>query len=469
VSRGFLAKLVRNIKEGQIIYWTQGLCPKHEKSLALGGRGLEGLDRASCPSANFNDRVLKPIAASLGAKLVFCNIRDVCIRSEDGRNCLPATVEEAERLAEVIGVIAELAHLKGSKFFFQNCGGKSITKMLIPKIKKVELSAPTIAFVNEDSYHLSFYGYQCNVCFFTRKLQEYQNYLDLQNIYEDIWKAAGDDPMMFTFDELLNWARPLEMVVDHRNKTPEMMEVLQNEWKAFGQSKIAPLHRAYKINRLKRKLEVLTESSDDTGEQEKDLGMEITRLESETLKERIQRKEEEDRKKEEAATVAKAKRDRNRNQRKEEEDRKKEEAATVAKAKRDRNRAEKEAEEAQRAERAATKASECDAKWTAEVDASIESMLDGGVSFKKIASKLGNGLTENDIKGRWYDHLKEASGIIKPPVQTGFPSRITWTEDDDASIVRMRADNISYAKIASKLGNGLKRNDIKNRWIRHLK
>jgi DNA repair exonuclease SbcCD ATPase subunit len=188
-------------------------------------------------------------------------------------------------------------------------------KTLIPKIKKVESSAPTIAFVNEDSYHLSFYDYSCNVCFFTQKLQEYRIYLDLQNIYEDLRKAAGDDPMMFTFDELLNWARPLEMVVDHRNKTPEMMEVLQNEWKAFGQSKIAPLHRAYEINRLKRKLEVLTESSDDTGEQEKDLGMEITRLESETLEERNQRKEEDDRKKEEA-----------RKRKEEEDDRKKEEA-----------------------------------------------------------------------------------------------------------------------------------------------
>ena len=106
--------------------------------------------------------------------------------------------------------------------------------------------------------------------------------------------------------------------------------------------------------------------------------MEITRLESETLEEH--------------------------NQRKEEEDRKKEEAATVAKAERDRNRAEKEAEEAQRAERAAAKASERDAKWTAEVDASIESMIDGGVSFSKIASKLSNGRTEADIKNRGIEN-----------------------------------------------------------------
>ena len=440
-SRGFLAKLVRNIEEGQIIYWTQGLCPNHEKSLALGGRGLEGLDRESCPSANFNDRVLKPIAASLGAKMVYCNIRDVCIR--DGVNCLPATTEEAKRLAEVIGVIAKLAHQKTSKFIFQNCGGKSIKMTLIPKIKKVESSAPTIVFVNEDSYHLSFYDYLCNRCFFTRELQEYRIYLDLQNMYEDLKKAAGDDPMPFTFDELLNWASPLVMVVDHRNKTPEKMEVLQNEWTAKGLVKIAPLHRSFEIKRLKEKLEMLTEASDDTAEQKKDLEMEITRLESETLEER--------------------------NQRKEEEDRKKEEAATVAKAERDRNRAEKEAEEAQRAERAAAKALERDAKWTAEVDASIESMLDGGVTFKKIASKLGNGLTENDIKNRWHRKLKKSSGIIKPFVQSGVPSSISWTEDVDATIVRMRTDGDSFPKIASELGNGLAENDIKNRWYRHLR
>jgi flagellar biosynthesis GTPase FlhF len=212
---------------------------------------------------------------------------------------------------------------------------------------------------------------------------------------------------------------------------------------------------------------MLTEASDDTAEQKKDLEMEITRLESETLEERNQRKEEEDRKKEEAATVAKAERDRNCAEKEAEE------AQSVAAkiAERDRKRAEKEAEEAQRVAKAAAKAAERDAKWTAaaEVDASIESMINGSVSFSKIASKLGNGLSTSDIKNRWYDHLKESSGITKPPVKAGRHSNITWTADVNALIVRMRADDISFAKIASKLGNGLKRSDIKNRWNRHLK
>ena len=62
------------------------------------------------------------------------------------------------------------------------------------------------------------------------------------------------------------------------------------------------------------------------------------------------------------------------------------------------------ADSVQRVAKAAAKADEHDPKWTAEVDASIESMINGSVSFSKIASKLGNGLSTNDIKGRWYDH-----------------------------------------------------------------
>ncbi len=54
-------------------------------------------------------------------------------------------------------------------------------------------------------------------------------------------------------------------------------------------------------------------------------------------------------------------------------------------------------------------------------------------------------------------------------MQPGVKSRITWTADVDASIVRMRADDISFAEIASELGNGLSKSDIGNRWNRHLK
>ena len=65
--------------------------------------------------------------------------------------------------------------------------------------------------------------------------------------------------------------------------------------------------------------------------------------------------------------------------------------------------------------------------------------------------------------------MKKSSSITKPPVQTGFPSHIIWTDVIDATIVRMRTDGDSFTKIASKLGNGLTKNDIQNRWNRHLK
>ncbi len=160
-----------------------------------------------------------------------------------------------------------------------------------------------------------------------------------------------------------------------------------------------------------------------------------------------------------------AERDRKRSEKEAEEG-----AQRVAKVvERNRKRAEKEAEEAQRVTKAAAKVAKGDAKWTAEVDASIESMLNSGVSFLKIALKLSNGLSEMDIKNRWYRVLKKSSSIIKPAVQSGYPSRITWTADVDATIARMRMDGDSFPKMALKLGNGLSTNDISNRWNRHLK
>ena len=107
-------------------------------------------------------------------------------------------------------------------------------------------------------------------------------------------------------------------------------------------------------------------------------------------------------------------------------------------------------------------------EWTEEADASIIRMIKEKLSYPKIASKLGNGLSKKDVQRRW-ERLSKSSGIIKPAVQPGIPSRITWTEDADATIVRMRADDISFAKIAAELGNGLSKNDVQNRWTRHLK
>jgi hypothetical protein len=247
---------------------------------------------------------------------------------------------------------------------------------------------------------------------------------------------------------MLEWAQPLDGIKDHSNMPAETTNAYDAEYKKRCVFRGANFVRAIRLKWLESRLVNLNvdlELARNEASHKRVTALEIEidvmkadkiALETQTAEQRVgAEKEVED----EAQRAAKA-------------------------AERNCKRAEKEAEEeAQRAEKAAQR----DAKWSAEVDASIESMIKGGVSFSKMASKLG--LKENDTKSRWHTKLKKSSGIIKPPVQTGFPSRITWTEDVDASIVRMRADDISYAKIALKLGNGLVRNDIINRWNRHLK
>ena len=60
--------------------------------------------------------------------------------------------------------------------------------------------------------------------------------------------------------------------------------------------------------------------------------------------------------------------------------------------------------------------------WTADLDDAIVRMVGDSVSYKDIASELGNGLNKNDITHRWNNHLKKSSGIIKPHVIQGRKS-----------------------------------------------
>ena len=62
----------------------------------------------------------------------------------------------------------------------------------------------------------------------------------------------------------------------------------------------------------------------------------------------------------------------------------------------------------------------------------------------------------------------KSTSIIKPPVQRGRPGSITWTVEVDGANLRMIVDGYSCAKISSELGNGLKKN-INNRWTWYLK
>jgi flagellar biosynthesis GTPase FlhF len=276
-----------------------------------------------------------------------------------------------------------------------------------------------------------------------------------------------------TFSQMLEWAQPLNGIKDHSNTPAETTNAYDADYKKRCVIRGANFQRSKRLKWLHDRLVNLNvdlELARNEASHERATALEIeidvmkadtNVLESQTAEQHVAayalRDRERDRKR-----AAKELAEEARRAEKEAED----EAKSVAKAERDRKRAaEKAEEEAQRA----AKVVERDARWTPVVDAEIERMIDEGYSYDKIASKLGNGLKMHDIKNRWNRHLNKLSSIIKPAVQTGFPSSITWTADVDTTIVRMRADDISFAKIASKLGNGLKRSDIKNRWNRHLK
>ena len=232
---------------------------------------------------------------------------------------------------------------------------------------------------------------------------------------------------------MLEWAQTLDGIKDHSNTPAETTNAYDADYKKRCVIRGANFHRSKRLKWLHNclvNLNVDLKLARNEALHERVTALEIeidvmkadkNVLESQTAEQCVAAYA-----LEEAQRVAKiAERDRKRAENETEE------AQRVAKiaakiAKRDSKRAEKEAEdEAQRVAKAAAKAAERDAKWTGEVDASIESMINGSVSFSKIASKLGNGLSTNDIKNRWYDHLKESSGITKPLVKPGPKSSIT--------------------------------------------
>jgi hypothetical protein len=360
----------------------------------------------------------------LATGIMFCNFRGKCKRKPDGKNCMDPTPEEAIEIVEVIIAFARLADALRGAVVLQICGGKQASKVMLPELKKrMKSSCVGIIILNKNSLHMSHYG-RINPCvFFTKELQQYLVYKDFHQLHLSLAKALNQLKTMgiledstITFSQMLEWAQPLNGIKDHSNTPAETTNEASHE----------------RVTALEIEIDVMKADKNV--------------LESQTEEQRVTAYA-----LEEAQRVAKiSERDRKRSEKEAEE------AQRVAKiAERDPKRAEKEAEEAKRVAKAAAKAAERDAKWTAEVDASIESMINGGVSFSKIASKLGKGLTTTDIKNRWYKVLKKSSCIIKPAVQSGFPSRFTWTEDVDASIVRMRMDGDTFEKIASELGNGL--------------
>ena len=216
---------------GEKFYWCQGLCDCYTKSLMSSfGKTLVGIDRAQCPSAQFNDQILVKIAQALATGIMFCNFRGECTRKPDGKNCMDPTPEEAIEIVEVIIAFARLADALRGAVVMQICIGKHASSVMLPKLKEsMEASGVRIIILNENSFHMSHYGRINSLVFFTKDLQQYLVYKDFHQLYLSLAEALEQLMTMgildstITFSQMLEWAQPLAGIKDHSNTSAETM------------------------------------------------------------------------------------------------------------------------------------------------------------------------------------------------------------------------------------------------------
>jgi hypothetical protein len=225
--RGDFIERARTAVIGEKFYWCQGLCDYYTKSM-MSGETLEGVDRSKCPSAQFNDQILVRIAQTLATGIMFCNFRGECKRKPDGKNCMEPTPEEAIKIVEVIIAFARLADALRGAVVLQICGGKQASKVMLPKLKeRMKSSGVGIIILNENSFHMSFYGYINLRVFFTKDLQQYLVYKDFHQLYLSLaealeqLKTMGILDLRITFSQMLEWAQPLAGIKDHSNTPAE--------------------------------------------------------------------------------------------------------------------------------------------------------------------------------------------------------------------------------------------------------
>ncbi len=232
-----LIERVRNAYVREIFYWCQGLCDFYKKSL-MSGNALEGDDHEECPSAQFYDRVLVYIAKTLGTDIMFCNFRGKCKRKPDGKNCMDPTPEEAIEIVDVIIALARLADALRGAVVLQICGGKKASMVMLPKLKKRMKSLGIgIIILNENSLHMSHYGYINRHVFFTQDLQQYRIYEDFLKMHVSLVEALKQLKKMgildstITFSQVLEWTYHLAGIKDHSHMPAEMMNAYGANYK----------------------------------------------------------------------------------------------------------------------------------------------------------------------------------------------------------------------------------------------
>jgi hypothetical protein len=145
---------------------------------------IEGIDREKCPSAHYYDCIPENITQTVETDIMLCNFRGECKRTPDGKNCMDPTPVEAIKIVDVIIAFAELANTLQCAVVLQFCGGKKVSSIMLPILKKrLKSSGIRIIILNKNSFHMSHYGHINTQNFFTKDLQQYLVYMDFHQLY----------------------------------------------------------------------------------------------------------------------------------------------------------------------------------------------------------------------------------------------------------------------------------------------
>jgi hypothetical protein len=192
---------------------------------------------------------------------MFCNFRGECKRN--GKNCKNPTPEEAIVIVDVIIAFARLADALRGAVVLQICGGKTASKVMLPKLKKRMNSLGVgIIILNENSLHMSHYGRINPRVFFTKYRQQYRVYNDFLNMHVSLVEVSNQLKTMgildstITFSQTLEWTHQLAGIKDHSHTSAETMNAYGADYKRKS-FKGANFHRSNRLKWLKNRLDEL--------------------------------------------------------------------------------------------------------------------------------------------------------------------------------------------------------------------
>jgi hypothetical protein len=132
---------------------------------------------------------------------------------------------------------------------------------MLPKLKKRSKSSGVrIIILNENSLHMSFYGYINSRVFFTQDLHQYLIYKDFHQLYLPLaealeqLKTIGILDWTITVSQMLEWAQTLAGINDHSHTPAETTNAYDDDYKKRHGFRGANFARAKRLKWLENRL-----------------------------------------------------------------------------------------------------------------------------------------------------------------------------------------------------------------------